>query len=83
MFNIFEEITWPQFQNQDGIRHLSLNEQITKYNQYISELSLARDYYFQFQVKGAPPTFIEDLGFLLQEDLFDLLQEDGSNIIIT
>jgi hypothetical protein len=77
MFNIFEEITWPQFQNLDGIRQLSLNEQIHKYNQYLSELSLARDYYYQFQVKG-PQT-----GFLQQENLFYVLQEDGGKIIIT
>ena len=31
---------------------------------------------------STPPTPVES-GFLLQEDLFDLLQEDGSNIIIT
>jgi hypothetical protein len=77
MFNIFEEITWPQFQNLDGIRHLSLNEQIHKYNQYLSELSLARDYYYQFQVKGPHD------GFLQQENLFYVLQENGGRIIIT
>jgi len=39
-----------------------------------------------YQNKGSfisgSTTLIES-GFLLQEDLFDLLQEDGSNIIIT
>jgi len=86
--NIFEELSWPQFKTLNEIRNLSLNEQINKYNKYIWELSLARDYYLQYQPKGknpnplTPTPPVED-GFLLQEDLFDLLQETGDKIIIT
>lgn len=83
MHSIFEEITWPQFQNLDGIRQLSLNEQMHRYNQYLSELSLARDYYYQFQSKGPKQLTLQNVGFLLQEDLFNLQQEDGNNIFIT
>jgi hypothetical protein len=84
MFNIFEEISWPQFVQLPNVARLPLNEQVQYYNQYLFELSEARTNWLSYQNKGPipPPTPIES-GFLLQEDLFDLLQEDGSNIIIT
>jgi hypothetical protein len=85
--NLFEELTWIQFTYIDSIKKLPLHEQVTAYNQYIQDLSIARQNWINYQNKGplisqTPPTPIES-GFLLQEDLFDLLQEDGSNIIIT
>jgi len=87
MFNIFEELTWPQFSKLPNIARLPLNEQVTYYNQYISDLSIARQNWIDYQNKGplppTSPTPVEELGFLLQEDLFDLLQEDGNKIIIT
>jgi hypothetical protein len=84
MFNIFEEISWPQYAQMSHIAKLPLQEQINQYNQYLYQLSEARTSWITYQNKGPipPPTPIES-GFLLQEDLFDLLQEDGSNIIIT
>jgi len=82
MFNIFEELTWPQFSKLPNIVKLPLNEQVDKYNKYLWELSLARDYYLQYQVKGKRLT-LQNVGFLLQEDLFDLEQEDGNKIFIT
>ena len=80
--DLFNELAWRQFKQLKEVRDLPLNEQIDKYNRYLWELSLARDYYLQYQAKGKRLT-LQNVGFLLQEDLFDLEQEDGSKIIIT
>ena len=82
--NIFEEILWPQFIKLERISKLPLNEQVAAYKQYIYDLDTARQDWLAYQNKGPLPTPVPiESGFLLQEDLFDLLQEDGSNIIIT
>jgi len=52
LIDIFNEIPWQKFQQLDAIKNLPLNEQEEKYQYYISELNLARDYYYQYQVKG-------------------------------
>ena len=80
--DLFNELAWYQFKILKEVRDLPLNEQVDKYNKYLWELSLARDYYLQYQVKGKRLT-LHNVGFLLQEDLFDLEQEDGSKILIT
>ena len=80
--DIFNEILWPQFIQLDGIKGLPLNEQVNKYNQYIYELNEARHSWISYQNKGKILT-IQNVGFLLQEDLFDLEQEDNSKIFIT
>jgi len=87
MIDIFNEMLWPQFVKIEHISKLQLHEQVAAYHQYTQDLSIARQNWINYQNKGplisqTPPTPIES-GFLLQEDLFDLLQEDGSNIIIT
>lgn len=74
--NLFEEISWVQFQQQESIKRLPLNEQVAQYNSYLAELSRQRYLYSQWlanQNKGAA-------AFLLQEDEFYLLQEDGFKI---
>jgi hypothetical protein len=81
--DIFNEISWPKFKELKEVRDLPLNEQVNKYNRYLWELSLARDYYYQYQPKGPRPLTLQNVGFLLQEDLFNLQQEDGNNIFIT
>jgi len=81
MFNIFEELSWQQFSKLPNIVRLPLNEQITYYNQYLSDLSVARQNWIDYQNKG--PRQIGIIGVLLQEDLFDLEQENGSKIYIT
>ena len=85
--NLFEEILWPQFVKIERVSKLPLHEQVKEYNQYIYDLSLARQNWLNSQPKGFKPTLTSptpiESGFLLQEDLFNLLQEDGSNIIIT
>jgi hypothetical protein len=81
MFNIFEEITWPQFVQILHIAQLPLQEQVNHYNQYLFQLSEARQNWIQTQNKG-PLTEEEEENFLLQEDGFYILQEDESKIII-
>jgi hypothetical protein len=85
--DIFNELLWPQFKELNHVRKLPLNEQVNQYNQYLYDLSMARQSWIIYQNKGpgvelAPTPPVED-GFLLQEDLFDLLQETGDKIIIT
>jgi hypothetical protein len=66
------------------------NEQVKKYNQYLNELRHQRQYYNQqlnwLECSGGgikPEQPVQDVGFLLQEDGFDILQEDNNKIIIT
>jgi len=83
--DIFNEISWTQFQKLKDIAKLPLNEQVKKYNQYLYELSIARYEWLSYQNKGAKPKplTLQVIGVLLQEDLFDLEQEDGNKILIT
>lgn len=80
--NIFEELSWVQFQQLNEMRGLPLNEQVKYYNQYLYELNEARQSWIIYQNKGKRLT-LQNVGFLLQEDLFNLQQEDGNNIFIT
>jgi hypothetical protein len=90
MFNIFEEITWPQFTQLSHIYQLPLQEQVNYYNQYLFQLSEARQNWISTQNK-APHSNI--VGFLAQEesyinsdeylDYYSILQEDGSFIYVT
>jgi len=52
MFNIFEEILWPQYIKLEGIKKLPLNEQINSYNQYLYNLDIARQNFIDTQNKG-------------------------------
>jgi len=79
MFNIFEELTWPQFTQLYEITKLPLNEQVKYYNQYLYQLSEARTSWLFSQGKG-PLKEVEN--FLLQENLDFLLQENGFKITI-
>ena len=88
MFNIFEEISWPQFAQMSHIAKLPLQEQVNQYNQYLFQLEEARMNWVDTQSKG--PQGIVNVGFLAQEefnnsaqDYFLLQQEDGSAIIVT
>jgi phospholipase C len=88
MFNIFEEISWPQFTQLPSVAKLSLNEQVQHYNQYLYQLSEARTSWIVYQNKG--PRGIVNIGLLAQEeydsaseDYFLVLQEDGSGIFVT
>ncbi len=88
--NIFEEILWPQFIRIEHISKLPLNEQVASYQQYIQDLSIARQNWINYQNKGPIPPSIQNVGFLAQEeydsateDYFVVLQEDGSGIFVT
>jgi hypothetical protein len=81
MFNIFEEISWPQFVQLPEVTRLPLNEQVQHYNQYLYQLSEARTSWIVYQNKG-PLEEIKEENFLLQENGFFLLQENGNKIII-
>jgi len=73
------ELTWQQFRNQSQIRILTENEQIRQYRFYLE--ALAEQNYRQN--KGPKQLRLQITGFLLQEDLFLIQQEDGSGIYIT
>ena len=91
--NIFEEILWPQFVQFEHIKRLPLNEQIQYYNQYLWELSIARQNWLIYQNKGDQAESIQIIGALAQEetyinqfgklDYYNILQEDGSLIYVT
>jgi hypothetical protein len=83
MMDIFNGISWPQFIQLNEVRNLPLNEQVNKYNRYINELNVSRLNWLAYQNKGSLPTPPQDTNFLLQEDGFNILQEDGSKITIT
>jgi hypothetical protein len=81
--NIFEEILWPQFVKIERISKLPLTEQVAAYQQYVYDLSAARQNWLNYQNKGPlTKNIIEETFYLLQEDGGFILQEDGSNIII-
>lgn len=73
------ELTWKQFVNQNHIRTLPLNEQVRQYSFHLDSISNQRF----VQNKGPRQSRLQITGFLLQEDLFLIQQEDGSGIYIT
>ena len=73
------ELTWQQFRNQNHIRTLNENEQIRQYNFYLDQVSNQ----LRQQNKGPKQLRLQITGFLLQEDLFLIQQENGSGIYIT
>ena len=73
------ELTWQQFRNQTHIRILNENEQIRQYRFYLDSLANERIR----QNKGPKQLRLQVTGFLLQEDLFLIQQENGSGIYIT
>jgi hypothetical protein len=88
MFNIFEEISWPQFAQMSHVAKLPLQEQINQYNQYLFQLEEARTSWIVYQNKG--PQGVVNIELLAQqeydpasEDYFTILQQDGSGIIVT
>jgi hypothetical protein len=88
MFNIFEEISWPNYVKLPHVAKLPLQEQTTHYNQYLYQLSEARSNWTTYQNKG--PQGVTFIGLLAQEeydsvneDYFLVQQEDGSGIIVT
>lgn len=57
MFTIFEEISWPHFQNLPNIQKLPLHEQVRHYNQYLNNLSYQRISYANWlNAQGGGPS---------------------------
>jgi len=52
MYLPFEEMTWQQFIQQPQLKKLSLQEQASHYNEYLFELSIARQSWIEYQGKG-------------------------------
>ena len=86
MFNIFEEITWPQFSQLPHISKLQINEQVQYYNQYLYQLSEARSNWTTYQNKGPEEKYLAQEESFINNGVLDyylILQENGSKIIIT
>ena len=84
--NIFYFMNWLEFSRLEEVRTLPLHEQKRKYNLYIDEWTYQRNVYLAWlegHKKGPKQLTLQNVGFLLQEDLFNLQQEDGNNIFIT
>ena len=73
-------ISWQHFVKQPHISRLSLNEQTYHYQLYLHQFNMM--VMQSMRGNGEARPFIA-FGELLQEDLFNLLQEDGSAIEIT
>lgn len=85
--DIFNQILWPQFTQLKEVRSLPLNEQVNRYNRYLNELQIRRQYYIQqsnwLEGSGGGSQIVQNVGYLLQENGFEILQENGYKIIIT
>jgi hypothetical protein len=79
-----QEIPWLQFCQLPQIKRLPLQEQIQRYNILIEEVCAMKMHYSINECAGASKTSrIVSEGFLQQEDLYYILQEDGSKIYVT
>jgi hypothetical protein len=78
----YQEISWFEFSRIPHIGKLPLQEQVRQYNIYMLDLHQAREQWMIQQHEGRGAS-IQVVGDLLQENLFLLLQEDGSHIQIT
>lgn len=78
---IVEEVPWLHFVKLSHISKLPLEEQVRKYRLYLCELEAIR---VDISCGGKSATRrIVNEGFLQQENLYYILQEDGSKIYIT
>jgi hypothetical protein len=66
------------------VRNLSERDKIKHYNLYLEQLNIARfHHWYSYQPKGENKKVIVEEGFLQQENLSYILQENGSKIYIT
>lgn len=75
---IIEEIPWLHFVKLNHIRKLPLQEQVQAYRQHVCDVEQIR-----FCGGKSKTEVITNLGYLQQEDLYYILQEDGSKIFVT
>jgi len=78
---IVEQISWLHFIKLPNVSKLPLEEQVQKYRQYLCELEMIR-HGIECGGKSATKQIVNE-GFLQQEDLYYILQEDGSKIYVT
>lgn len=76
---------WQHFRQLKEVRDLTIDQQVRMYNEYINELQ--HNMYAAWLNRGGGFTGgvvgpVQE-GFLQQEDLFYILQEDGSKIYVT
>jgi hypothetical protein len=84
--DIFNEILWPQFIKIEKYSRLPLHEQVAAYDQYLYDLSIARQNWINYQNKGPIERYLAQEEPYMTEGYLDyylVLQEDGSKIIIT
>ena len=84
--DMFQDITWLQFSQLPQIKRLPIQEQIQRYNILVEELCAMKMHYSMKECGGgsasAGKTIVQE-GFLQQENLYYILQEDGSKIYVT
>lgn len=78
---IVEQIPWLHYVKLPHVAKLTLEEQVQSYRKYLCELEVIR---INLECGGKSATSqIVNEGFLQQEDLYYILQEDGSKIYVT
>lgn len=78
---IVEQIPWLHYVKLPQVAKLTLEEQVQSYRKYLCELEVIR---INLECGGKSATSqIVSEGFLQQEDLYYILQEDGSKIYVT
>jgi hypothetical protein len=76
---------WLHFRQLREVKDLTLDQQVRLYNEYVDQLQYNM-YAAWLNRGGAGQTGVigpVSEGFLQQEDLFYILQEDGSKIYVT
>jgi hypothetical protein len=76
---------WQHFRQLKEVRDLRIDQQVRMYNEFLNEL-FYNEYSAWLNRGGAQQTGVigpVNEGFLQQEDLFYILQEDGSKIYVT
>lgn len=75
---IVEEIPWLHFVKFNHIKKLPLSEQVSAYRKHLCDIE-------QIRMCGGKSKrkVIENIGYLQQENLYYVLQEDGSKIYVT
>jgi hypothetical protein len=81
MYMIIEDIPWLHFVKLPNIAKLPLSEQVQKYRQHLCEVEMIR-HSIECGGRSTTKTIVQE-GFLQQEDLYYILQEDGSKIYVT
>lgn len=81
---IVEQMPWLHYVKLPHISKLTLEEQVQSYRKYVCELEVIR-VNLDCGAAGynSPGGEIIQEGFLQQEDLYYILQEDGSKIYVT